>query len=288
MLRCTSPGAAPRVPREAAGRRAWQLALLVGGLFALGFLFGGQAHAAEGGPVPLAAATAHGAADGTAQDSADVTARDSAHVTAQDPAPMQVDGVVRPVREAVTAVTEQVEPDAQDLPVIPDATGVTDLTRLTGLTEPTDLPGLPSLPSSPVRTLPVPVTVVHPPGSAGKSSPDPRGSGGAVVAPTAVYGPVVSGLDGLAGPGGVGTARRGAAPVRTGVGQAPAHPGPAGDPSGVLGGASVLDGAASRHGDAHAVTQNHRVPLWPAAGGAVPSYAAETQDRYRDFPVVPG
>jgi hypothetical protein len=37
--------------RTAAGRRALQVVLLVGGLFALGFLCGEQAHAAEGAPV---------------------------------------------------------------------------------------------------------------------------------------------------------------------------------------------------------------------------------------------
>ncbi|MFF4502362.1 hypothetical protein [Streptomyces sp. NPDC001401] len=44
------PGAALRVMRTAAGRRALQVVLLVGGLFALGFLCGEQAHAAEGAP----------------------------------------------------------------------------------------------------------------------------------------------------------------------------------------------------------------------------------------------
>lgn len=44
------PGAALRVMRTAAGRRALQVVLLVGGLFALGFLCGEQAHAAEQAP----------------------------------------------------------------------------------------------------------------------------------------------------------------------------------------------------------------------------------------------
>ncbi|MFF4251192.1 hypothetical protein ACFY1L_08305 [Streptomyces sp. NPDC001663] len=45
------PVAALRVMRTAAGRRALQVAVVVGGLFALGFLCGEQAHAAEGAPV---------------------------------------------------------------------------------------------------------------------------------------------------------------------------------------------------------------------------------------------
>ncbi|MFD3585020.1 hypothetical protein [Streptomyces sp. NPDC058683] len=44
------PGSAARVSRTAAGRRALQLALLAGGLLALGLLCGGRAQAAEGTP----------------------------------------------------------------------------------------------------------------------------------------------------------------------------------------------------------------------------------------------
>ncbi|MEV7240186.1 hypothetical protein AB0N92_02820 [Streptomyces sp. NPDC093248] len=50
-------GTAVRTLRTAAGRRALQLALLLGGLLALGFLCGEQAHAAEGTPaVPVSSA----------------------------------------------------------------------------------------------------------------------------------------------------------------------------------------------------------------------------------------
>ncbi|WHM31218.1 hypothetical protein OH540_14635 [Streptomyces sp. BPPL-273] len=45
-----SPGAALRVTRTAAGRRALHVALLVGGLFVLGLLCGERAHAADGTP----------------------------------------------------------------------------------------------------------------------------------------------------------------------------------------------------------------------------------------------
>lgn len=58
-------GAALRVVRTAAGRRALQLGLLVAALFGLGFLCGEQAHAAEGVPTaPPAAAVASSPADG--------------------------------------------------------------------------------------------------------------------------------------------------------------------------------------------------------------------------------
>lgn len=55
-------GAALRVMRAAAGRRALHLAVLVGGLFALGLLCEGQAHAADG---TLAATTSPTASDAT-------------------------------------------------------------------------------------------------------------------------------------------------------------------------------------------------------------------------------
>ncbi|MFI6039046.1 hypothetical protein ACIBBD_33905 [Streptomyces sp. NPDC051315] len=68
----------------------------------------------------------------------------------------------------------------------------------------------------------------------------------------------------------------------------PAHRAPAGGPGGVLGNAPVVDSGSSRHGDAHAVTPYHRVPLRLVPGSAVRTDASETQDRYRDIPVFPG
>ncbi|CAM5228826.1 hypothetical protein SALBM311S_12945 [Streptomyces alboniger] len=63
---------------------------------------------------------------------------------------------------------------------------------------------------------------------------------------------------------------------------------PPGDPDGVLGNAPVVDSGTSRHGDAHAVTPYHRVPLSLMPGSAVRTDAAEIQDRYRDILVFPG
>ena len=265
MLRRTVSGAALRVLREAARRRALQLALLVGGLFALGFLLGGQAQAAEGVPVPSSAAAA------------------------QASAPVRVERAVRPVHEAVAAVTEQVAqasvPALPDLPTVSDVIGRTGLPDLTGPTGLPGLPSLPSLPSSPVRTLPVPVTEAHGPGAAGQSSPAVPGSGGSPEMSASVYGPAVSAPG---APGGAGAAPHASVRAHPRTTPAPAHQGPAGDPGGVLGGGSVLDGAGSRHGDAHAVTQRHGMALRLVPGGAVRSHASEIQDRYRDVPVFPG
>ena len=264
MLRRTVSGAALRVLREAARRRALQLALLVGGLFALGFLLGGQAQAAEGVPVPSSAAAA------------------------QASAPVRVERAVRPVHEAVAAVTEQVAqasvPALPDLPTVSDVIGRTGLPDLTGPTGLPGLPSLPSLPSSPVRTLPVPVTEAHGPGAAGQSSPAVPGSGGSPEMSASRRRAVPP--PGARGGGGGPPPAAGRAPPPTTP--APAHQGPAGDPGGVLVGASVLDGAGSRHGDAHAVTQRHGMALRLVPGGAVRSHASEIQDRCRDVPVFPG
>ncbi|WP_264924907.1 hypothetical protein [Streptomyces sp. A012304] len=72
------------------------------------------------------------------------------------------------------------------------------------------------------------------------------------------------------------------------AGQGPADQAPAGGPHGALGNAPVVDHGTGRHGDAHAVTPYHRVPLLLVAGGAVGADAAGTRDRYRDIPVFPG
>ncbi|MEU6216878.1 hypothetical protein ABZ845_05055 [Streptomyces sp. NPDC047022] len=70
-----SPGAALRVVRTAAGRRALQLALLVSGLFALGLLGEGQAHAASGTPVASPAPVTAGHPSGPARFAGDAVRR---------------------------------------------------------------------------------------------------------------------------------------------------------------------------------------------------------------------
>ncbi|MET9900136.1 hypothetical protein [Streptomyces sp. NPDC006446] len=72
------------------------------------------------------------------------------------------------------------------------------------------------------------------------------------------------------------------------VGQAPARKAPPGDPSGALGRQSAVDCPAPRHGDAQAVTPNHRVPLRLAPGASADVPPAGTRDRHRAIPVLPG
>ncbi|MEU1514116.1 hypothetical protein ABZ490_18465 [Streptomyces sp. NPDC005811] len=186
-------------------------------------------------------------------------------------------------------MTEQVAQATSDLPVLSDLPALPVLSELPDPTE-----GLPdgSEPSSdPAQPLPVPVTQAPAPDSPVTSSPDwhrsrhvsPRHE--AADAAMVSYGPVRPAV--LGGAAGLrAVAHHDPAPAR--AGQAPAHRAPGGVPSGLLGGSSALDGGASRHGDAHAVTASHRIAVPLVAGGAERSDAAGTRDRHRDVPVFPG
>ncbi|MFD9394640.1 hypothetical protein ACFWBB_29060 [Streptomyces sp. NPDC060000] len=207
----------------------------------------------------------------------------------------------------VSGLTEL--PGLRDVPVLSDLPGLPDLPALAGLPDLPSLPALPALPalpSAPVRTLPVPVVEAPAPGSGVTPVPDGHGLGHrraadadagldtAVVtamgagagAGVATYGPVGMGAGRSADAGHhVASARAGQAPVHA---PGPVRRAPAGDPDGVLGGVSVLDGGVSRHGDAHAVTPRHRVSTRLMPGGAVRSDETATRDRRRDIPVFPG
>jgi hypothetical protein len=295
-------GAALRVLRSAAGRRALHGALLVGGLFALGILFGGPAQAADGASAPTASPPQLSLPAPTATDA-------GAEAGTAPPAPSIPVGakVVRSAGELVAAVTEELAEAQVDVPSVPSPSAPLpsvptrpSLPALPSLPELPDAPALPSLPSLPTLpgeqqggTLPAPGASTPEPGSAVTPSPDRHGT--AVAAATSPYGPR----------GAMGTSEAGAA-VGHGddhravhLGQAPAHRAPPGGPApaprppaegphGALGNAPVADSGSPRHGDAHAVTPYHHVPLRLVPGGAVGTDATETQDRYRDIPVFPG
>lgn len=305
------PFAALRLLRTAAGRRALQLALLVAGLFAFGFLCGEQAHAAEGVPTP-AAPTAEATVDADPNvDAADadvnrravsalsasvgeelrraaVQVRDHVSVPLQPPAvpvaPVVPDLPDLPVLPSLPSRTDlpglsQLPdlPAVSDLPAASDIPAVSDLPAVSEVPVLSDLPAVPDAPAVPhVSGLPgvSGVTAVLP--SAGRTPVNREAAG----APS--YGPV----DLWAG-GSTGAGHRGR-PARAGHAPVPAQQGPAGDPDSAPAGAPVLDGGASRHADTNAVTPWHGVPLLPSPGGAMDSDKAETQDRYRDVPVFPG
>jgi hypothetical protein len=287
-------GPAVRVLRTAAGRRALQLVLLVGGLFALGFLCGEQAHAADGIPVPAKATSAW--PGGTAAHEDPVRAVRTA--TERFAAPAHLVGThaipaahvagtqaTTPVRGAVTAVSRVLEAGA--------ARGVAQ----PGTSTPTlALPGFPRVPEVSAPLPPEPKsTAPRPRGHGGAATPAPAErngrqrparahaeSCGAAVgapAPNAAYGPALTDVPQFVART---FAHRGAA----GAG-VPGGPAPTGDPDGVLG-KQAADGSASRHGDAYAVTLDGRAPLRLVPGAAARVDAPRTRERHRDIPVFPG
>ncbi|MFF7971719.1 hypothetical protein [Streptomyces sp. NPDC007905] len=257
--------------RTAAGRRALQLAFLVGGLFMLGFLCGEQAHAAEGAPVSPVRPV--------------VPAHPVVPVTSVLPAAGPQD--------AVRAVTERVATPVRD--VVHTASQVLEETRAKAPTPPAGpavpLPKLPEGCEPPVHPLPAPVTPEPRPHRHDSTAPAAvqshqarTGTRAAVPAqPTATgYGPhLTRAVHVLQAP-----AHAAAHPATAPVG-APSPPQPTGDPDGVLG-KQAVDGTASRHGDAHAVTPDGRAPLRLLPGTAARVDAPRTRERHRDIPVFPG
>ncbi|MFJ9813895.1 hypothetical protein ACIRU3_01240 [Streptomyces sp. NPDC101151] len=259
-------GTAVRLPRTTAGRRALQLALLVGGLFLLGFLSGEQAHAAEG--TPIAPVSSPRPVAGQADAVRTVTER-----------------VVTPVREVVQSASGAVEQTRAEAPTPPTAPSV-------------PVPELPGASEVPVPPLPVPVTPDPRPHRHDRAAPPsdkadrvrtearteartavPAGSSATAYGPdfaTSAHAPHAPQAPAHT------PARPTTAPV-----DAPAQPAPTGDPDGVLG-KQAADGTATRHGDAHAVTPDGRAPLRLPPGAAARVDAPRTRERHRDIPVFPG
>ncbi|KUO12015.1 hypothetical protein [Streptomyces sp. DSM 15324] len=208
---------------------------------------------------------------------------------------VQVERVLRPVQDVVTAVTGQVAQVSAALPLPVELPVLTDLGRLPDPAELPDASEPPSLPAQPLP-LPLPVPVIQAPtqDSPVTSSPDGHRSRhvsprhGAADAATASYGLVLPAVPAVLGDGGGLRAASHHDPAPARAGQAPAHRVPGGEPSGLLGGSSALGGGASRHADAHAVTVSHRMPVPQVSGVVVRSDAAGTRDRHQDVPVFPG
>ncbi|MFD9023805.1 hypothetical protein [Streptomyces parvulus] len=202
------PGAALRVTRTAAGRRALRVVLLVVGLFVLGLLCGERAQAADGTPsprdavrqaagMPSARTTAGGSEakevgangrvteDGTSSDRTSPDRTAPAHTSALlplgSPHPVRevvrsvTDRVVRPVADAVDVVEQTVE--RVPLSVAPSGSGT--VTR-PGSSDPTGpsaspWPSLPSLPALPgLPALSGDPASDDPPAPAGPDAPHHR------------------------------------------------------------------------------------------------------------------
>ena len=274
------PGAALRVMRTAVGRRVLQLALLVGGLFVLGLVCGGQAQAADGAPGQRPGIPAVASPSSVVRPvpvSIPVQVPVVAPVLAPVVAPVAdtVERVVRPVSDVVTKTVTAVLAEAPSLPSLPT------------------LPSVPVVPSQPVppvqeppaHTAPVAVAVPTPVRSAPQSS-----TGGhrakarpaeAAVGTDVTYGPRVAA-------GEIGAVGHAAVRHVPSVRHAPAHRAPDGDPGGAPRDQQAMDGGTSRHCDAQAVTSGNGVAVRFVRGVAERADAAETRDRYRDVPVFPG
>ncbi|MGW7382124.1 hypothetical protein [Streptomyces sp. NPDC054794] len=297
------PGTALRVLRTAAGRRALHLALLVGGLFALGVLAGEQAQAAEGTPSvtsalsgPSAGNAVRGVVDGVvtapvehADHAAPVERADHAeHADHRVVTPVTrhvvrtiTHRVVRPAGHLVGTVAQDIDQAETRLPSLP-ASPALPVPALP------DVPGLSDLPG---RLLPAPVTAAPgtewpgaPRASATKGTPGAKARTARPATTTGTYGPDLTRTALAPAPRPAAhTDARGAAHFA----DAPTYPAPTGDLDGAPGKAAV-DGGGSRHGDVYAVTLNCRAPLRLVPGAAACVDAAGTRDRHRDIPVFPG
>ncbi|MFF2199185.1 hypothetical protein [Streptomyces sp. NPDC058145] len=307
-------GTAVRALRTAAGRRALQLVLLLGGLLALGFLCGEQAHAAEGTPTtpvssvlprtghedaPTAEAETVTAPTATARS---VTAPNVTVATVTERAVTSAHGITdgTVVEQAVTsveAVTERVVTPVRT--VVRETADTLDEARATALPGTSSLP-VPELPGVserlPVPQSPTPVTPEPRPDRHGDAAPaagqadrpgaeSAEGTGHRTTAPArpsaVTYGPDAVPVTAQAPahtPAGHGTAHAGAPAQR---------PAPSGDPDGALG-KQAADGAASRHGDAHAIALDGRAPLRLLPGSTARVDAQGTRERHRDIPLFPG
>ncbi|MFE9704904.1 hypothetical protein [Streptomyces sp. NPDC005930] len=318
------PGAASRVLRVAAGRRALHVALLVGGLFVLGLLCGGRAQAADEAPAPLRDTVGRvlGVTDRAQSPLDAVSVQQAGSGPGQGSGPVLPglrtvsehivrtveDRVVRPVGDVVATVTGRLEAvaatgtgagtgaEAPPLQVLPDPSVIGDLT---GHGQPAESEPQPdsashSASATGAATGPATGSATGTEAAPAPAAADPSGAadaeGARSPAPAAGYGP-------RSGPGTapvtppVPTAHAGAhraASERTGpTGYAPVRPAPGGDPDGALGTASGADHGTPRHGDACAVTPLCRIAFRLVPGAPERADAAGLREPYRDIPVSP-
>ncbi|MEU6761478.1 hypothetical protein ABZ916_03040 [Streptomyces sp. NPDC046853] len=299
------PGAAVRMLRAVAGRRALQVVLLLAGLLALGFLCGERAHAVDGVPAPerVESARATGPA-GSAQPVRERVAepvrdgretmrngREAVRGAAVEPAADAVEPVVRSARGVVR-------------PVVDGVTGVVEGAPQRVLPETPDLPGAPGVPN-------VPGSPEQGPGHgarAGDEARAPHAGQGEVTArehearAESSYGTGTGTGTDTGITYSAGQQARGSAPFgdgfgsgasdearRTGHGPVPfPFPSAPGDPGRTLGGQSAGDGGSTRHGDPCAASYGSRAPVRLLAGAGAVQVSAPVRERHRDILEFPG
>lgn len=301
------PGAALRVMRTAAGRRALHVVLLVGGLFVLGVVCGERAQAADGAP----------SLRDTVRQVVDVPVGRPA-TEAREPAPL-------PPKDVLAAVGDVVERTTERLPLLSAATGADPGLSDPGSSEPS-APAWPSLP--PLSELPDPSGAggsdgwvdpylpdgrqSDPAGADDSAHPsdeaDTSGAAGPDKATEPRTATVTTDTDTDTGPDATdhtthigpapGAVETGAQPPVTHSGtpgratpaptdHAPTRHAPTGAPDGSLGTATGADQGMPRHGDAHAVTPQHRIPFRLVPVALERADTGETRDPFRDIPVSP-
>lgn len=295
------PGAALRVMRTAAGRRALHVALLVGGLFVLGVVCGERAQAADGAP--------------SLRD----TVRQVVDVPVGRPATEARESALLPPKDALSAVGDVVEWTTERLPLLSAASDGDPGFSDPGISD----PSVPTWPSSPpLSELPdlsgaggsdgwadpyLPDDHRSDPAEADDSAPPSDGAGTSEASDpseateprtaTTDTGPDATVHAARIGPG-PGAVETGSHPPVTHSGDprrttpaptdhAPTRHAPTGAPDGSLGTATGADQGMPRHGDAHAVTPQHRIPFRLVPVALERADTGETRDPCRDIPVSP-
>ncbi|WP_405696038.1 hypothetical protein OHA99_14230 [Streptomyces coelicoflavus] len=312
------PGAALRVLRTAAGRRALHVALLVGGVFLLGLFCGGRAQAADEAPDTLA---------DTVGRVLDVPAQTQTQTQTQMQRQMQKQGAEAVPEPRSGAVSERlgavVTAEVPSVQVLPDPSGPTDPMAPPKPSDPADVPDLTDVPDladlvdlaelAEFTDLTDPVgrtDQTDPSGRSGSAAPGPRpepateapeatvaddagpandsGAADTRVAEEAGNPARVVGYGPEPGPRTVPAAHvRPHPPGIAHTEDAPGRPSPTGDPDGSLGAVSGADQGTSRHGDVRAVTPLHRITFRILPGAPERADAAGVREPYRDIPVSP-
>ncbi|MDT0396409.1 MULTISPECIES: hypothetical protein [Streptomyces] len=294
------PAAALRAMRTAAGWRAVRLALLVGAVFVLGVLCGGErAQAADGGPVPE---TGLGApvADAPPGSNSPASIVDALTVPSPDAAgpigPLTgtvvrtVDErVAQPVAELAGAVTGRLDETTHSgLP------GLAHPAPLPGLTRPTPPPGPADVPEQtppePAAPGPRPDTATQAPSRAPhrNTQDEPKVPDGQARTPGPLTDPFPHGPESTRGTVPVTDAHPAHRSAQDAEPAPHAPDAPAGRPDGVTGGRAAVDHGTPRPGgDARTVAACPRPPLRPVPGAVERAGATGERAPYRAVPVSP-
>ncbi|WNI22928.1 hypothetical protein [Streptomyces sp. ITFR-16] len=262
------PGTAARPVRGRTGRRVLHVVLFLGGLLALGLLFGAPAHAEGRQPAARPALDVSVDADTHIGEDVRTALRQPARQPVSRTAP------AAPARKAVRQLARPVGRVAEKAV----GTAVTQVRKVT-----TRLPEQWPVPAQPLPHTPdTPSTAPHAghtrPGSGPRT--DPRGA----PAPAPVHRAAAEPKAGPVAPHTTTTASH----RHTATQDPPPHRGPFG-PTGDQGRSASAEAHPPRGGDVHAVASfAARAPLGLVRGAGLPATAAPVRDRSGDIPEFPG